>query len=193
MAKEYKSLANKWYTGQYDDDDQELEEQIKRMREEDAAYARETARNMPRPATSAGIFITHDTAPQMAKEVTAQQQQQNYGDAGALNGLSQPASYGHLRNRPSRDTDSTSSSFQTGPQTAGSSKPEKSTRTFSPPGTAQSRQSSRSGSSGKSKKPQKKKKKKGSFWSALREESKSLSNNWYTSEADHMASRAGSA
>jgi hypothetical protein len=191
MAKEYKSLTDKWYSGQYEDeyDDHEIEEQIQRMREDDAAYARERARHMPRPSTSAGIFMTHETGPQMAKEPTAQHPQHQVDPTG-VNGIAQSAAYGQLRSRASRETDSTMSSFQTGSGrgTSASQRQDKTGRTFSPPATARSATSSSSSKSKKSKK-----KKKGGFWSALREESKAISNNWYTNEETTMASRAGSA
>jgi hypothetical protein len=206
MAKEYKNLADKWYTGQYEDDeDGEVDEQIRRMREEDAAYENERYGRPPnhivRPSTSAGIFHPHDTTNRIVKEVTVHQNlspqdQQNGNLANAI------LEGGLLRNRPSRDTDSTTtttttSSFYTSgaTATAGASKG----GSTKPPGTSNS---SKSGSSGKSKKDKKKdkKKKKPSFWSALREESKALSNTWYqeanavAEEQERAASRrAGSA
>jgi hypothetical protein len=64
MASEYKSLANKWYSGQYDyEDEEDLNEQIRRMRESDAAFyerARSRSQLMSRPGTSIGVLNDED-------------------------------------------------------------------------------------------------------------------------------------
>jgi hypothetical protein len=206
IAKEYKNMADTWYTGQYEDEEAEVDEQIRRMREEDAAYENErygSSSHIIRPSTSAGIFPPHETANRIVKEVTVHQHLSPIQKQ--PNGQSQSFVGGMLRNRPSGDTDSTTTTtttsgsiYTTVPVTAAGASKSSSSK---PPGTSNS---SKSGSSGKSKKDKKdkkdKKKKKPSFWNALREESKALSTTWYQEahmaheEAERSASRrAGSA
>jgi hypothetical protein len=190
MAREYKSLVNKLYTSQYDDDDErEVDEQIRRMREDDIAYVNEHYRQpMSRPATSAGLLTSHEPS-RIVKEITVQQQHSN---TNIRNGHATPTPVGGvLHHQASRDTDSTASSFHTAaPAAMAAMAVNKSNLTLNPPGTSSSGKSAESGKSKKDKKD--KKKKKPSFWSAMREESRALSSNWYqeaNAAVDHDAKK----
>lgn len=181
MAKEYKSLAQKWYTGQYDEDDErEVDEQIRRMRERNAAFDDDNFGPVSqlRPATSAGTLSIHDGYYATVDHPAANQ----FTAASPTNGQFHHMQNDRiLRNQPSLGTDSTASSFHTAAPLSSALR-----GSPHPPGTSGSAKSSSGKSAITKEKEDKKRKKRSSFWAAMRQESKSIGNNWYQ-EANEVA------